>query len=227
MRIRWRSAGALLTKDVKLQRTAFAVLVLFELFTFATFEAQFPAPMRLTAGVFLQGIAAIGTFVMAYRAIATEEASSTIQFLKSLPLTNDEIYGSKFLFMVGYVVLNSAALNLIFFVSRPLLPWETHPLTGQAIIIGLVVQLVFAVILVSIATLTTSEKAIWVPFPLVILLLNAYTVLTSDGNPITGATVFDAILGSWQWYSAGVVVLLAAVIVAVVRQTGRKTTLVA
>jgi len=46
MQIRWRSAAALLAKDVKLQRTAFAVLVLFELFTFATFEAQFQVGVK-------------------------------------------------------------------------------------------------------------------------------------------------------------------------------------
>lgn len=225
MQIDARSCVALLKKDIRLQWVAFLVLVAFELLTFASFEAQFPEGMRQSAGMFLQGVASIGTFVMAYRVLATEEASGAIQFLKTLPLTNDEIYSSKFIFMLGHTIANAAALNLIFLAALPLLPGDMSAPGWSTVLIGLVVQLVFAVILVSIATLATSEKAIWVPFPLVILVLNGYTLLVSDSDKVIGANLIRTFMQAWAWYSLGLVVLLVALSVTVVRLTRLKKAL--
>jgi ribosomal protein S12 methylthiotransferase accessory factor len=182
MHVDGRSLSVLILKDCRMQWKAFLVLVMFEILTLLSFVAQFPEPMRASAGAFLQGLTSIGTFVMAYRLLATEESSGTIRFLKSLPLTNDEIFWSKFLFMSGYAVLNAAVVNLVYAGLRPLISWSWQLPTMPGVLGGVVVQLVFAVILLSIAILANSEKAIWVPFPLVILLLNGYTLMTSPNG---------------------------------------------
>lgn len=226
MQINGASLFVLLVKDLRLQRVAFIVLVAFELLTFVSFEAQFPVGMRETAGVFLQGVTSIGTFVMAYRLLATEEASGSIGFLKTLPLTNDEIYFSKFAFMFGYAIANAAVLNSLYVFYLNLFESDLGPLTIPTVLVGLLVQLCFAVVLVSIATLATSEKAIWVPFPLVILVLNVYTLATSGDGWAAGSSVLSVFMRSWGWYSAAIVVLLLTASVAVVRSTKLKRALV-
>lgn len=220
-----RRTATLLAKDARLQASAFEVLVLFELGTFLTFVAQFPPPMRATAGVLLQGTAAIGTFVMAYRSVAVEDSGGTIRFLKSLPLSTSDIYGSKFAFMALYVLANAAALNVLFAVCRALLPWDMAPVTVQAVVVGLVVQLGFAAVLVAVATLSSSEKAVWVPFPVVVVLLNLYTV-TSSREHTAGSSVLQTLSDAWAAYSLLGLLLVLALVLVVVRLLGRKTSLV-
>jgi predicted permease len=204
-----RNVVILLAKDLRLQwRTALALLV-FEVLAFATFVAQFPEPMRATSGTFLQGIASIGTFIMGYRILASEERSGAISFLKGLPLSTDEIYGSKFLFVYTYALANVAALNGAFLLLGGLLPWEVGVPTLRAVVIGALVQLVFAWLLVGTATLINSEKAIWVPFPLVVLLVNGYAILSSDGRSGLAQTLAQ-VAEHWAWLAAAAVVLLAA-----------------
>ncbi|HNV13689.1 MAG TPA: ABC-2 transporter permease [Dermatophilaceae bacterium] len=226
MHVDGRSLSVLILKDCRMQWKAFLVLVTFEILTLLSFVAQFPEPMRASAGAFLQGLTSIGTFVMAYRLLATEESSGTIRFLKSLPLTNDEIFWSKFLFMSGYAVLNAAVVNLVYAGLRPLISWSWQLPTMPGVLGGVVVQLVFAVILLSIAILANSEKAIWVPFPLVILLLNGYTLMTSPNGWDPGARVLASIQQNWALWSIAVVGVLLAVARGVVHAAGVKRSLV-
>lgn len=219
MQIDGKNLLVLLRKDVRMQWVPALVLLVFEVLTFLSFEAQFPDPMRVSAGAFLQSVASIGTFVMAYRVLATEEASGAIKFLKSLPFTNDEIFFSKFVFVTGYVIVNAVSLNLVFLLLREVLPWTMDPVTVKAVLVGFVVQFLFAFILVAIATLANSEKAIWVPFPVVILLLNAYTLLTSDDGSGQFGGVFEELDRNWGLYGAGVVVLALLLCLVVVRRT--------
>jgi ABC-type transport system involved in multi-copper enzyme maturation permease subunit len=227
-RTRWHNVAALLAKDIKLHWAAFLVLALFEVFTFTTMELQFPPRMRQSGAGFLQGVASIGTFIMAYRSIAAEEASKTISFLKSLPLSNGEIFGTKFLFMGAYVLANAAILNTIFCLARPYLPpdWAMNSLTARTTVLGLAVQLVFAVILVAVATLASSEKAIWVPFPFVIVILNLNTMLSSDNGPLRNTNVITAITAHWIWATLAIALLLAALITLVLWRARHKTTLI-
>ncbi|PDQ36098.1 MAG: hypothetical protein B5766_02890 [Candidatus Lumbricidophila eiseniae] len=206
MSIDLRSMLFLIRKDLRLHWVAFIILVVFQLATFVTFEAQFPPVMQPMGAVFLQGIASIGTFVMAYRVTAAEEANNSIRFLKSLPLTTIEIFGAKYLYMTMYVVVNLVVLNLFLSLFGNLMPGEKIDApTVETLGIGFVIQFAFGVLLVSVASLFNSEKAIWVPFPLVVLLLNGYAQLTSNNGPIATLRLWAYINENWLWMSAGVV----------------------
>lgn len=225
MQIDARNLGILLRRDVRAQWVVVLILLALEFVTVVSLVAQFPPPMQESAGVFLQGATSIGTFVMAYRAVATEESVGVMGFLKSLPLTNDEIFGSRFIFMTGYVVVNAFLLNGAYIVARPLLGWsDTNPSWG-VIVGGMIVQLLFAVILVSVALLVNSEKAIWVPFALVIVLLNGYTLLASKPES-GGSRMMNHVRDNWLVYGLATIAFLAAVATLVLRMVKTKKTLV-
>ncbi len=115
----------LLRKDLWLHFWAIVILRALEMGSFLTFAAQFPPAMRSLSGGFLQGITAIGTFMIGYRLLASEDSVGSLTFLKSLPLSTTEIFGSKILFMWGYVLLNSLTLNGGYLATRLLVPsWE-------------------------------------------------------------------------------------------------------
>src|SRR6218665_2070184 len=227
MSIDLRSMLFLIRKDLRLHWVAFIILVVFQLATFVTFEAQFPPVMQPMGAVFLQGIASIGTFVMAYRVTAAEEANNSIRFLKSLPLTTIEIFGAKYLYMTMYVVVNLVVLNLFLSLFGNLMPGEKIDApTVETLGIGFVIQFAFGVLLVSVASLFNSEKAIWVPFPLVVLLLNGYAQLTSNNGPIATLRLWAYINENWLWMSAGVVAELLILVWLVLRALTIKRSLI-
>ncbi|OJV24803.1 MAG: hypothetical protein BGO26_20015 [Actinobacteria bacterium 69-20] len=215
----------LLRKDLGSQWVPALVLLAVELVTVVSIVAQFPPEMRQSAGTFVQGVASIGTFVMAYRAVASQESAGVIGFLKSLPLTTDEIFGSRFVFLAGYVIANCAALNVTYAALRPLLGFSTVNPSWAAMVTGVVIQLVFAVLLVSVALLANSEKAIWVPFPLVIVLLNLYTMMTSKPNS-WGSSLLANVRSLWALYGLLAVVVLVALTLLVMGLLRTKRTLV-
>lgn len=216
----------LIAKDTGLHWLAFLVLLALQIATFITFELQFPPYMQSLGAVFIQGIASIGTFVMAYRITASEEANNTLRFLKSLPVTTTEIFGAKFVFIALYCVANLALLNLFLVIFGGLLPWEMDGPTSEVLAIGVVVQLAFGTLLVAVAALLNSEKAIWLPFPLVIILLNVYTQLTSNDGPVASADFWSFFSDNWVWLSALVIAVLVVIAVVTIRVLRTKRSLI-
>jgi hypothetical protein len=219
----WR----LILKDIRLHWLAFFVLLTLQIATFITFELQFPPYMQSLGAVFIQGTASIGTFVMAYRITASEEANNTLRFLKSLPVTTTEIFGAKFVFIALYCLANLTLLNVFLVVFGPLLPWEDmDPATNEVLAIGVVVQLAFGTLLVAVAALLNSEKAIWLPFPLVIILLNVYTQLTSEDGPVDTTDFWSFFSDNWVWLSLLVVAVLVIITVITIRVLRTKRSLI-
>lgn len=216
----------LLRKDAYLHRWAVLALLVVQMATAVSLIAQFPESMQSTAGSFLQGVGSIGTFVMAYRLTAAAEQAGVIGYLKSLPLTNDEIFASRFVALTSYVLVNALLLNLAFLAVAFPLGWVSGPPPYQAVLAGLLVQLVFGVLLLGVATLTSSEKAIWVPFPLVIALINGYAMAASSGSPFLSRLVAN-VQARWLPYSVSVALCLVGAAFLVVRLTRIKRTLIA
>jgi hypothetical protein len=203
----WR----LITKDFKFQWLAIVVLFVFEAASFVTFVVQFPESMRRTSGVFLQAIGAIGTFIISFRLLATEEASSSIFFLKGLPLLTREIFGAKYLIIWGYVILNALALNVGFELARRWGPWQLERPEAKLVVGGIVLQLIFASLLLWTATWVNSEKAIWIPFPLLLILLNFFSYAMSpsqQNSPVV--TALGQIGEHWIAYALATTLALAA-----------------
>lgn len=219
------SMKILALKDLKLHWRAAAALVVVELVFAISLVAQFPASVQQSSGIFVQGIASIGTFVMAYRLTATEESAGVIGFLKSLPLTNDEIFLSKFVSLAIYVVLNAVALNATYLLAASALGWNGGLATTSILLGGLIIQLFFGVLLVGVATLTSSDKAIWAPFPLLILVVNGYASASSADATWLDSTLV-ALRQAWVFYAALSVVVLVLAALVVVRGTRRKRTLI-
>ncbi len=218
--------GALLRKDWRLQWIAVLLVLGFEPLAYLTFVVQFPPALRVDSGVFLQGIASAGTFVMAFRVIASEEGNRSILFLKSLPLTTRSIYGSKFIFMIVFVLVNCLWLNLFFALLRAWTTWTLNPVAPEAIASALVIQLFFACLLAAVAILTSSEKAIWFPFPAVLILLNAYTWLSDSDGPLAEVSLLEGLRHHWLTVDAAVLALSVGIVAWVMHRIQRKPALV-
>ncbi len=217
----------LIRKDLWMQTPAMLLLFVLEVVSFVTFVAQFPPEMRAVSGVFLQGISAIGTFMIGYRILAAEESAGSLSFLKSLPLSTTEIFMSKFALIWLYLLFNSASLNASYLVMQRVSVWGLLDLQARDIVTGLAVQLFFATLLIWAATWWDAQKAIWIPFPLLIILLNVYSyALSPEQNDNWIMKTLNQLQDHWQLYIALAAVAALALSALVVLTLNHKRSLV-
>lgn len=223
-----RNWWSLVAKDLWLHRWVIPLLLALEVASYVTFVVQFPEPMRSGSALFLQGLTSIGTFMLGYRLLASEENVGALAFLKSLPLTNSEIYWEKVTFLWSYVVANAASINVVYLIMRPLFPtWNLDPLDVAQVVGGVAVQLLFATVLIWVATWADSQKAIWIPFPLLLIMINLYTMLLSPTAPDNVVLhAFRSVADYWFWWSLGGIALTLAAGFVIVEGLRRKRSLI-
>ena len=219
-----RGLRALWWKDLRLQGGALIFVLGFEAILLVGLVGFFPERFDQTAGLFLQAIACLGTFEMTYRIAAADERRKSILFLKTLPTTVGQIYGAKFVLVVLGVVVNAAWLTGVFLATRLLGPWTLPSLGLDVLVLGATLQLLLAITLASFAFMTGSERAIWVPLPLVLLVGVAYVWLRFS-TPTVGESVLAPVMEQWILVSVSAVGLALLLVLLTLGRVRRRTTL--
>jgi len=158
----------LVRKDLRLQRSFMAAIGLCGMVSAAIFFAQLDrAPAAAYVSV-VHLLSLVGGFTIAFRTVVAEEKNKAFFFLKTLPLSGVEIVAAKFL--TNTVLVTSNYLLLMAFytllVASGRLAGAPAP-TATAVWIGCTVQWFSSAIFLATALVFDSEKAIWVPFPLI------------------------------------------------------------
>ncbi len=161
----------LFEKDLRQYAAELLLLVLFELASIFSLILQLPQgdPALILSLAF--GISLVGGFVFSFRTVATEESSRSMAFLLALPLTAQQIVSHKFL-----LNLLLTSLNFILVFGSVLLycVWQT-PLNltlGSTLLTLWLLQLLNNHLFLCCSLLFSSTKAIWLPFPLLIIGIN-------------------------------------------------------
>ena len=95
--------------------------------------------------------------------------------------------------------------------------WGLLDLKARDIVTGLAVQLFFATLLIWAASWWDAQKAIWIPFPLLIILLNVYSyALSPEQNDSWIMKTLNQLRDHWLLYiglAAGAALVLSALVV--------------
>lgn len=161
----------LFEKDFRQYAAELLLLVLFELASIFSLILQFPQgdPALILSLAF--GISLVGGFVFSFRTVATEESSRSMAFLLALPLTAPQIVSHKFLLNL---LLTSLNFILVFGLVLLYCVWQT-PLNltlGSTLLTLWLLQLLNNHLFLCCSLLFSSTKAIWLPFPLLIIGIN-------------------------------------------------------
>ncbi len=158
-------------KDLRQYGLELLPLVLFELAAVFSLLLQLPqaTPTLILSLAF--GISLTGGFVFSFRTVASEESSRSMAFLLALPMTPVQIVEQKFL-----LNLLLTTLNFLFVFGAILLYclWRTeHVFVLSPVLLTLwLLQLLNNHLFLSCALLFSSSKAIWLPFPLLLIGIN-------------------------------------------------------
>lgn len=172
--------ATLVRKDLRHHRGEALFLVGFELLLLVSLAAQVD---RLSAEMLVTlayAIAFIGGFVFSFRTVASDDGTTGMGFLLSLPLTRHQIVGAKFIANWLLTALNCAIVwgGMVAFCM-----WRdgVELPTGATLATALLLQLLNSSFYVSCALLFNSARAIWVPFPLLVIGINV--VINRDRLP--------------------------------------------
>jgi ABC-type transport system involved in multi-copper enzyme maturation permease subunit len=162
---------ALVKKDLTRHARELVFLVAFEVILVLTLAVQLPhlSPSILLTLAF--AVSFVAGFVFSLRTVASEDASTGMGFLLSLPVTRGQIVVAKFIVNWLLVVANFTLVwgGVAAYCAMDGGDWPT--LTA-AITLG-ALQLLNASFYLSCALLFNSSRAIWIPFPLLIIAINA------------------------------------------------------
>ena len=163
----------LITKDLRLQRGFVLPLVLVELAGYFIFAVQMPSHVPGVAFGLLHGVALIGDFLICYRTMIAEEKNRALMFIKTLPVSTADIVIAKFGVNLLLVGVNTGTL-LALWGSGHALGWlRVRPdLTLSLVACGLSVHALNNAFFVALALVFSSERAVWVPFPAIFVLMS-------------------------------------------------------
>jgi hypothetical protein len=160
----WR----LLRKDLHQQRFLLPGLVAFEIVSGEIMLRQLPSdtPAIVAIATFtLFGL--IAAFVFCLRTMVVEEKHRAFLFLKTLPIDDFELVAAKFAVNGLLVAANFLALALYYEVRRQILGMPLASVGAGVVLASGAMQLLANALFLAVALLFDSEKAIWVPFPLI------------------------------------------------------------
>jgi len=163
----------LIAKDLRLQRNFFLPLLALEAAGYVGYLLQIPSYIPGVAFGLLHGVALVGDFLICYRTMITDEKNRTLMFIKTLPVSTWEIVAAKFavnLFLVG---LNTSLLLGLWGSARSF-GWIaiTPSMTFYLMIAGLTYHWLNSAFFVTISLAFSSERAVWVPFPAIFVLMS-------------------------------------------------------
>ena len=163
----------LIAKDLRLQRNFVLPLILLELAGYCAYLVQMPSHIPGVAFGLLHGVALIGDFLICYRTMITEEKNRALMFIKTLPVATGEIVAAKFGVNLLLVGLNTGVL-LSLWASVHGLQWiQLRPdLTIHLVVAGLSLHCLNNAFFVSLSLVFSSERAVWVPFPAIFVLMS-------------------------------------------------------
>jgi hypothetical protein len=163
----------LIAKDLRLQRSFIVPLVLLELAGYTAYALQMPSEIPGVAFGLLHGVTLIGDFLICYRTMIAEEKNRALMFIKTLPVSTAEIVIAKFGANLLLVCLNTAVM-LALWGSGHAFGWiQVSPvLTVSLIAAGITLHCLNNAFFVAISLAFNSERAIWVPFPAIFILMS-------------------------------------------------------
>jgi hypothetical protein len=158
----------LLRKDLWQQRFLAPGLVAFEIASGEIILRQLPATtpaIVALATITLFGL--IAAFVFCLRTMVVEEKHRAFLFLKTLPLDDRELVGAKFAVNALLVAGNFVALALYHELRRRLVGAPAAPVGAGVVLAAGALQMLANALFLAVALLFDSDKAVWVPFPLI------------------------------------------------------------
>lgn len=163
----------LIAKDVRLQRNFVLPLMLLEVAGYFAYALQMPSHIPGVVFGLLHGVALIGDFLICYRTMIAEEKSRALMFIKTLPVSTTEIVVAKFGANILLVGLNTSVL-LALWGGGHALGWIQVPpnLTIYLVAGGLTFHWLNNVFFVTISLVFSSERAVWVPFPAIFVVMS-------------------------------------------------------
>jgi ABC-type transport system involved in multi-copper enzyme maturation permease subunit len=164
----------LIAKDIRLQRNFVLPLMLLELAGYLAYALQMPSHIPGVAFGLLHGVALIGDFLICYRTMIAEEKNRALMFIKTLPVSTTEIVMAKFATNLLLVGLNTGVMLALWGGGHRLRWIQVRPnLTIYLVVAGLTFHWLNNAFFVAIALVFNSERAVWVPFPAIFLLMSA------------------------------------------------------
>lgn len=162
----------LISKDLRLQRNFILPLMLMELGGYFAYAVQMPSHMPGVAFGLLHGVALIGDFLICYRTMIAEEKNRALMFIKMLPVSTREIVMAKFGVNLLLVGLNTGLLLALWGCGRAFGWIEVAPrLTIYLVVAGITFHWLNNTFFVTISLAFSSERAVWVPFPTLFLVM--------------------------------------------------------
>jgi hypothetical protein len=157
--------GRILNKDFRQHWSLLPLILAFEIVSFEILRAQ-TGPGATP--ILVQLLGWIGAFVFCFRTAVAEEKARAFRFLMALPMTAGELIGAKFV-VNGLLVVANFGLLLLYLVCTGELLGRGWPASLSPALVALLLstQLLASFTFLAIALLLDSEKAIWVPFPLI------------------------------------------------------------
>jgi hypothetical protein len=163
----------LIAKDLRLQSRFFLPLVLLEVAGYLAYALQMPSHIPGVAYGLLHGVALIGDFFICYRTMIAEEKNRALMFIKTLPVSTEEIVFAKFSVNFLLVGLNTGVLMALWGIGRALGWIEVAPqLTIYLLLAGLTYHCLNNAFFVTLSLVFSSERAVWVPFPAIFVLMS-------------------------------------------------------
>ncbi|MFZ1084587.1 MAG: ABC-2 transporter permease [Terracidiphilus sp.] len=170
----------LIAKDLRLQRYFFLPLLMLEVAGYLAYALQMASHLPGVAFGLLHGVALIGDFLICFRTMIAEEKNRALLFVKTLPVSTTEIVVAKFAANLLLVGLNTSLLLALWGVGRALGWIDVAPLLSiHLVIVGLTCHCLNNAFFVALSLLFTSEHAVWVPFPVLFVVM---TVIINFGR---------------------------------------------
>jgi hypothetical protein len=163
----------LIAKDIRLQRNFFLPLLLLEVGGYFAYALQIPSYIPGVAFGLLHGVALVGDFLICYRTMIADEKNRALMFIKTLPVSTAEIVVAKFGVNLLLVGVNTGALLALWGTGHALGWIEVAPrLTMYLVLAGLTQHWLNNAFFVTISLVFSSERAVWVPFPAIFVLMS-------------------------------------------------------
>ena len=163
----------LIAKDIRLQRNFVLPLMLLELAGYLAYALQMPSHIPGVAFGLLHGVALIGDFLICYRTMIAEEKNRALMFIKTLPVSTTEIVIAKFATNLLLVGLNTGVMLALWGGGHGLGWIQVRPnLTIHLVAAGLTLHWLNNAFFVTISLMFNSERAVWVPFPAIFVLMS-------------------------------------------------------
>jgi ABC-type transport system involved in multi-copper enzyme maturation permease subunit len=203
----------LIAKDIRLQRHFVLPLMLLEIAAYFAYALQVPSQIPGVAFGLLHGVALIADFLICYRTMIAEEKNRAMMFIRALPVSPCEIVIAKFGANFLLVGLNISVLLALWGVAHALGWLQVDPhLTIHLVGAGLTYHWLNNAFFVTISLVFSSEGALWVPFPLLFVLMSVIL----NFRRIEVALNLQSFVESLQHHDLAFLALLWAVIGALV-----------